>query len=451
MLQYQGTKPDCVVGRCDCGRLIDVPLKNTEENTHGYRLRPMLVCSCGARHVTMRLPDELLAERGLGEEEKRQREEARQLEAAHAGGGPGSADKPGDPLWMWKLTSGGIAALSVLLMYSGNRTLLSRAMFVIMTVVVTLGLLQLLAKLSKPVTLLLLPVLLICFFFIAFLMRAMPYLGYYGQTMDALSDTLFLMLLGAVPLVLLGPRIRCGRLGYRQLLVIAQVVALVAQLSVLGVSRWLPGWQARGLDVQVVRLDDAVLSPPLVEGQTAWLAQYSYRGDHALNQIDLSSGEVLQRIPLPAFTPLELDHPEWQDYGFGLRLWQSVISRIDEHTLELQYPTDFYAAPGEPVGEPLSIRMRVDLSQTQVVQWEPRLGEAAQAGFVPGPDYLGDLEQLELQVGDYLVSWQQAGLSWQSPTKHYLLRCNRPYYLRSLDDHTLLMGTGAELYVIKIK
>lgn len=81
MLQYDSTKPGIVVGRCDCGRLVEIPLAGAEPNKLGYFLNPPVICPCGAKHATMRLPDELLVDRNLTEKQIRQREEARRLEA----------------------------------------------------------------------------------------------------------------------------------------------------------------------------------------------------------------------------------------------------------------------------------------------------------------------------------------------------------------------------------
>lgn len=352
---------------------------------------------------------------------------------------------------IWQLGACVLGLASMLVMYSTKNTLLSTALFCIMVSVVTLSLVQILGGMSKPVAAFLLPFLLVCFFLAAYLLRVMPYLGYLGQTMDALTQILLVTLLVAVPLLVFGQGIKVGGFGFNQLLAATQVLLIVAQLCVFGVSRWLPGWQARGLDVQIVQLDDAVLSAPLVEGQVAWLAQFSYQGNHALNQIDLSSGSVLRRIPLPNITPKELGQSGWMDTGFALRIWQTAISRINGHTLLLQYPTSFTLASNEPVEQPLSIRLTVDLDKGQVVGWQPLLGAGAQVGFVPGPDYLGERGQLDLQVGEYWVSWSQAELHFRSPTKHYFLRCAWPFYTISLDDKSMLMGTGSEFFIIKIK
>lgn len=81
MLQYDAEREGVVVGRCDCGRLHDIPLEKTEPNQHGYFLSSLIVCTCGARHVSLRLPDEMLEERGLSEEERQRRVEAQRLES----------------------------------------------------------------------------------------------------------------------------------------------------------------------------------------------------------------------------------------------------------------------------------------------------------------------------------------------------------------------------------
>lgn len=82
MLQYENSCSYSLTGKCDCGRLIVVPLEKAEENTHGYFLNPAITCQCGAKHVTMRLPDEMLEERSISEEERQRREEARMLSEA---------------------------------------------------------------------------------------------------------------------------------------------------------------------------------------------------------------------------------------------------------------------------------------------------------------------------------------------------------------------------------
>lgn len=82
VLLYESERDGFVVGKCDCGRLIEVPLDKTEPNTHGYFLGSPIACACGARHVSLRLPNELLEERKMSEQEKRLRAEARQLAAA---------------------------------------------------------------------------------------------------------------------------------------------------------------------------------------------------------------------------------------------------------------------------------------------------------------------------------------------------------------------------------
>jgi hypothetical protein len=154
----------------------------------------------------------------------------------------------------------------------------------------------------------------------------------------------------------------------------------------------------------------------------------------------------LQRISLPNITPEQLGHADWVDKGMALRIWQAVISRIDEHQLLVQYPTRFFSSD-----QPLSIRLTVDLSQGRVLGWESLFGAAAQAGFVPGPDMVAEPDQLQLQLDQYQVSWASGELCFRSPSEHYLLRCAWPSYLLRLDERSVLMGVGSNLFIIKIK
>lgn len=80
--QYETATQDAIVGRCDCCRLLNVPLADSEDNTMGYFLSQPVICTCGAKHVTMRLPDDMLAERSLSEEERQRRDETNLLETA---------------------------------------------------------------------------------------------------------------------------------------------------------------------------------------------------------------------------------------------------------------------------------------------------------------------------------------------------------------------------------
>lgn len=346
-----------------------------------------------------------------------------------------------------------LALASILVLNIGKRSLFGTALFIVMTATVTLAMVHSLKRVNIFAAITVTFFGEIGLFLAVFLLRFAPYMGYLGQVMAVLQPLLLVTMLLSIPLLLGWRKVSLGRFGFSDLVIIAQIVLLVSQLGVYGIARFLPGWQARGLEVQIMTVSDrgAYTCIPLVEGTIAYVAQEHSQGGGVLYQVDVVSGTVLQQITLPGFTPEQLGHPDWQDGGASLQLWRGVISRQDEHTLTLQYPTRFIAN-GDWVSIPVSIKLIIDLDQGTVSRWEKYEGEAAQAGFVPNPEPYQDQVDTVRQIGEYGVYWQGTKLHFQSPQSHYLLRCGRPAWLKVLDDGTLLMDQGGgRLYIVRLK
>ena len=253
-------------------------------------------------------------------------------------------------------------------------------------------------------------------------------------------------------LLLYSSKIRLRRWGFSHLIIAVQLVLITAQFVVFGASRFLPRWQARGLDVTIIRVNNGSMCPPLIEGDIAFMAQYQMYEGGVIYQINIYTGEIIREISLPTCTPEQLGHPDWVDDGTALRVHQAVITRLDDNTLQLQYPTGFYTADwAARVDIPLSVRLTVDLDQSLVVNWEKFEGEEAQAGFDPSPDYFREVAPRQAQVGVFSVFWTDAKLYFESPDNCYLLRCGLPFWMLAVDDSTLLMDQSGYIYIIKVK
>ena len=341
--------------------------------------------------------------------------------------------------------SWGIALTSVLLV--SQYSLYGPAIFVLAVAVFALAMVLTLRTLDKFAAMLLFLVGVISLFLGLALLRLMPYLGYVGQIANFLSLTLFASLLLSFTLLSYWRSIHIGRLGFEKLVVITQIILVIAQCGVFGAGRFIPMWEAKEAEVQIIRVGNSRMSLPLIEGNIAFMAQEPSMQGGALYQIDIAEGVVLQEVPLPTFTQDELGHPDW--YIFELAIWRAVITRVDAHTLELQYPVSF-TKEGTPglVDLPFSIKHTVDLSLGKVTSWEKFEGEAEQVGFIPAPRQFLD-HTLDWQVGQYRVFWEKQKLNFQSPNKSFALRCSAPTWLVALEDDTLLMYQYEYLHIIR--
>jgi len=131
--------------------------------------------------------------------------------------------------------------------------------------------------------------------------------------------------------------------------------------------------------------------------------------------IDLGTGVIFGRGPLPHPTPKQLGHPNWQDNGLVLQVWRAVITRLDCCSLEIRYPARFIRDDGNTQEDTsLSISVIYNHAHSKETRWEKHEGADAQAGFVPDPDYVSEANEVDVQVGLYKAFWEDGKLHFQS-------------------------------------